>query len=67
MGLLLGKLAKEVVISVICQKALKSFGKKDYADVVRLGGWCIYGVTIVEIYSYIMNNSVIIGFLKDML
>jgi len=64
-GALLGKLAKEIVISVICQKALKSFGKADYADVVRLGGWCVYGVTIVQIYKFIVENSVIIGFLKD--
>lgn len=65
MGILLGKLAKEIVISVICQKALKSFGKADYADVIRLGGWCVYGVTIVQMYKFIMNNSIIIGFLKD--
>ncbi len=66
MGLLLGKLAKEIVISVICQRALKSFGKSDYADIVRLGGWCVYGCTIVQIYNYIMANSIIISFFKDL-
>lgn len=67
MGVLLGQLAKEIAVSVVCQKALKSFGKKDYADVVRLGGWCIYGCTIVQIYHYIMGNSVIINFFKNVL
>lgn len=64
MGLLFGQLAKEVCVSVVCQKAMKSFGKKDYADVIRLGGWCIYGCTIVQIYHYIIQNSLIINFFK---
>ncbi|MGN9160056.1 hypothetical protein [Clostridium sulfidigenes] len=67
MGLLMGKLAKEIVISVICQKALKSFGKSDYADVVRLGGWCVYGCTIVQMYKWVMSNSVIISFFESLL
>ena len=64
MGILLATLAKQVAVSVICQKALKSFGKKDYADVTRLAGWCVYGVTIVDIYNFIMANSKIIGFIQ---
>lgn len=50
----------------MCKKALKSFGKKDYADIVRLGGWYVYGCTIVQIYQFIMENSIIINFLKDL-
>ena len=64
MGLLLSKLVKQIAISVICQKALKSIGKKDYADVTRLAGWCLYGCTFVDIYKYIMENSVIINIFK---
>lgn len=64
MGSLLATLAKQIAVSVICQKALKAFGKKDYADVTRLAGWCLYGATLVNIFQYIMENSKVIGFFK---
>ncbi|MEG0133432.1 MAG: hypothetical protein RR891_10725 [Clostridium sp.] len=60
MGALMGQLVKQIAVSLICQKALKSFGKQDYADCVKLGGWCLYGVTIVQMYKWIMNNSALV-------
>lgn len=64
MGLLIGKLASQIAVSVIANKALKCAGKIDYADIIKLGGWCIAGGTLVEIFNYIIENSVVIGFFK---
>lgn len=66
MGVLIGKLASQIVVSVIASKALKCAGKIDYADIIKLGGWCIVGGTLIEIFNYSIDNSIIIGFFKSL-
>lgn len=64
MGVLIGKLVAQIAVSIIANKALKCTGKIDYADIIKLGGWCISGGTLVEIFNYIIENSITIGFFK---
>lgn len=64
MGILLSKLLAQFAVTFISSKALKAFGKLDYAECIKFGGFCVAGGTIVEIVQFISNNSKIIGFFK---
>lgn len=59
---LVARLLREITVSVIAQKSLKAFGKNDYADVVRLAGWAVYGITIMELINisitFIQNSKI---------
>ena len=37
-------------VAYISQKALKSFGKKDYADIITFVGWCAIGANVMQLF-----------------
>ena len=45
-------LIKVATVGYISQKALKCFGKRDYADVIAFCTWCAVGL---EVYNIIIN------------
>ena len=46
------ELIKLGTAAYISQKALKCFGKRDYADIIAFCGWCAVGI---ELYNIIIN------------
>lgn len=55
-------------VSYISQKALKSFGKKDYADVVAFVGWCGIGANVMQLFLNIgdaIANSEIVKLVNN--
>lgn len=52
-------------ITFISQKALKCLGKKDYADIISMTGWCLIGGSFVkfvlELSNAIVNSKIVQG------
>lgn len=57
---------KDIKLMVMSRRRqVRQLKRLKYAGAIRLDGWCIYGVTIVQIYQFIMENSIIINFFKE--
>lgn len=50
-------------VSFVCGKALKCFGKKDYADIIYMCGWLGVGTQVcmlfMEMYSAFMSSEIV--------
>lgn len=70
MGAIAISIIKFGTISFIAQKALKSLGKNDYADIISICGWL--GIS-VEVYNLLMlfvtaiNNSKLFNLFSKLL
>ncbi|MGL5767643.1 MAG: hypothetical protein ACRCX8_18575 [Sarcina sp.] len=51
MGVILGQTLRIGATGFVGQKALRCFGKKDYADVISFVTWCLVGVQLVILVS----------------
>lgn len=54
-GLFIG-IIKTGAITIILSKALREFGKQDYAAIIKLGGMSLIGINILQIINYFMKN-----------
>lgn len=47
---------KTGAITLVLSKAMRTFGKQDYADVIRFSGVCLMGINVVQIVAYIIQH-----------
>jgi FtsH-binding integral membrane protein len=47
---------KTGALTFIIQKAVKLAGKEDFSDIIKLAGWSLCGVQIINIVKYVIDN-----------
>lgn len=57
---LMGELTKRICLCLLAQKSMKALGKKDYADIIKFGGWVLYIDTASKMYEVITEESIIL-------
>ncbi|WP_305153826.1 hypothetical protein [uncultured Clostridium sp.] len=50
------ELIKVGAVAYIAQKALKCFGKRDFADIIAFCGWCSIGVTLIQLILNVLDG-----------
>lgn len=63
MGGIMISIIKVGTVSFICGKALKCFGKQDYADIIYMCGWLGVGANIcilfMQMYASVMGSEIV--------
>ncbi|NMM62077.1 hypothetical protein HBE96_05105 [Clostridium sp. P21] len=47
---------KTGAITLVLSKAMRTFGKQDYADVIKFSGICLIGINVMQIVAYIIQH-----------